>query len=312
MAAPAQGREQRLAGGSFYGRVASKQAVGGAIFTELQHAQSRRLPAHSHELPFFCLFLGGDYAEKYHHRDVQFRPFTLSFRPAGNLHQDEIGPRGARMFGIEVEGEWQRRLQSCSGNLGVAYDFQGGEMVWLASKLYSATRTALDSRELQVESLVSELLGLVACRPECCAAAPYWLQRVFEKLNTEFRERITMDDLSGAAGVHPVHLSRVFRRFTGKGIGEYVHRLRVREACERMLDPEASLADISCDLGFADQSHFTRTFHGITGTSPGVFRAMLARHTVTSAASRCLRRSSPNSYPRLWRIPTTSPPDRCP
>jgi AraC family transcriptional regulator len=269
--------EQRLTGGNFYGSVASKRAVGGAIFTELQHSRARKLPAHSHELPFFCLFFGGDYAEKYCHRDVQFRPFTLSFRPAGNLHQDEIGPRGARMFGIEVEPEWRRRLQACSGNLGVAYDFEGGELLWLGLKLYSETRTPLDPRDLQVESLVSELLGLVACKPERCLTPPYWLRRLREKLHAEFRERLTMDDLAREAGVHPVHLSRVFRRVTGKGIGEYVHRLRIREACERMIHPEASLAEISSELGFADQSHFTRIFHSIAGTSPGSFRAMLAK-----------------------------------
>jgi hypothetical protein len=121
--------EERLAGGKFYGSALGKQAVGGAIFTELNHAQPRRLLAHSHELPFFCLFLGGDYGEKYGRRDVQFRRFTFSFRPSGVPHQDEIGPRGARMFGIEVEDEWQHRLQSCSGDLSVAYDFEGGELL---------------------------------------------------------------------------------------------------------------------------------------------------------------------------------------
>ena len=80
--------------------------------------------------------------------------------------------------------------------------------------------------------------------------------------------------------------SRVFRKFTGVGIGEYAHRLRIREACEFMLDPEQSPADISCDLGFADQSHCTRTFHGITGTNPGVFRGMLSKSAITSVASR--------------------------
>lgn len=284
--------EQRLAGGSFYGSVAGRQAVGGAIFTELHHAQARKLPAHSHELPFFCLFFGGDYGEKYGRRDVQFRPFTFSFRPAGVPHQDEVGPRGARMFGIEVQPGWQRRLQSCSGNLEIAYDFEGGELLWLGLNLYSETRTPLSTSDLQVESLVSELLGHVACKPERCTVAPYWLRRIREKLNVEFRERLTMDDLASEAGVHPVHLSRVFRRFAGKGIGEYVHRLRIREACERMLNPEASLADISCDLGFADQSHFTRTFHSITGTSPGSFRAMLAQQSVTSPASPGHRRFS--------------------
>lgn len=294
MAASAQsaGSEQRLTGRSFYGSVAGRQAVGGAIFTELRHAEARKLPAHSHDLPFFCLFFGGDYGEKYGRRDVQFRPFTLSFRPAGVPHQDEVGPKGARMFGIEVERGWQHSLQSCSGNLGIAYDFEGGELLWLGLKLYSETRTSLDASDLQVESLVSELLGCVACKPERSrVTAPFWLRRIMEKLRAEFSERLTMDDLAREAGVHPVHLSRVFRRITGKGIGEYVHRLRVREACERMLDPERSLADISCDLGFADQSHFTRAFRVITGMSPGAFRTQLGERSLTYSGSLSLRPS---------------------
>lgn len=291
MAASAEiaSREQRLTGGNFYGSVLGKQSVGGAIFTELNHSQARKLPAHSHELPFFCLFFGGDYAEKYGRRDLQFRPFTSAYRPAGVPHQDEIGPRGARMFGIEVQRTWQRSVAECSGTLAVAYDFEGGPALWLALKLYSETRTTLGPVDLQVESLVSELLGALACKPERCTVAPFWLRRIREKLQIQYRDRLTMDDLSREAGVHPVHVSRVFRRFSGMGIGEYVHRLRVREACERMLGREASLADISCSLGFADQSHFTRTFHSIAGTTPAAFRALLAANDITSAASQSLR-----------------------
>jgi AraC-like DNA-binding protein len=46
------------------------------------------------------------------------------------------------------------------------------------------------------------------------------LRRIKSKLNAEYRERITMDELASEAAVHPVHLSRVFRKFTGVGIGE--------------------------------------------------------------------------------------------
>ena len=59
-------------------------------------------------------------------------------------HQDEIGPLGARMFGIEVEHSWQRSVADCSGTLAVAYDFEGGPALWLALKLYAGTRTLLD------------------------------------------------------------------------------------------------------------------------------------------------------------------------
>ena len=123
MAAAAQVTgEERLTGGKFYGNVVSKQAVGGAIFTELQHSQPRKLPAHSHELPFFCLVCGGGCAEKYGHRDAQFRPLTFAYRPAGAPHQDEVGRGGAHMFGIEVERGWQRSAKEGSGDLGIAHD----------------------------------------------------------------------------------------------------------------------------------------------------------------------------------------------
>jgi len=72
-----------------------------------------------------------------------------------------------------------------------------------------------------------------------------------------------------------VHLSRIFRRCNGEGIGEYVHRLRIRSACEQMLTPRKSLAEISLETGFADQSHFTRVFRRITGMSPGAFRKLV-------------------------------------
>jgi AraC family transcriptional regulator len=288
-AAPQSISEQRLTGGEFYGSVLDKAQVAGAIFTDLNHARPRKLPAHSHELPFFCLFFGGDYEEKYGRRDVQFKPFTFSFRPAGVPHQDAIGPRGARMFGIEVQPAWQRKLQSCSGSLAVGYDFEGGGPLWLALRLYTETRTKLPESDLQVESLISELLGAIVCKPESCRIAPLWLRRVQEKLDAEFHARITMDELALEAGVHPVHLSRVFRRCMGKGIGDYVHRLRVRQACERMLDYEATLADISVEVGFADQSHFSRAFRDITGTTPAAFRSMLAQQAITSPASQNLR-----------------------
>ena len=77
-------------------------------------------------------------------------------------------------------------------------------------KLYAETQTKLPPDDLQVESLISELLGGVACKPETGYIAPFWLRRVREKLHAEFHTRITMDDLARDAGVHPVHVSRVF------------------------------------------------------------------------------------------------------
>lgn len=97
---------QTLGGGQFFGAIQRKQECHGAIFTDLRHDSPRRLPLHSHELPFFALLLGGLYGERYGRQQKQFGPFTLTFRPAGIPHQDEIGPHGVRFFEIELRPAW--------------------------------------------------------------------------------------------------------------------------------------------------------------------------------------------------------------
>ena len=46
----------------------------------------------------------------------------------------------------------------------------------------------------------------------------------------------------------------------------------VKHAKILLLSEAHSLADIALQLGFADQSHFTKAFHRATGTTPGEWR----------------------------------------
>ncbi|MGH9646055.1 MAG: helix-turn-helix transcriptional regulator [Bryobacteraceae bacterium] len=290
-------RPAALGAGSFYGAVEGKQERCGAIFTDLCHTSPRRLPSHSHELPFFGLLLDGLYGEQYGRQQTQFRPFTIMFRPAGIPHQDEIGPDGVRFFEIEVRPSWRKRLEECSGVLDRPYeDRAGGEVLWLGMRLYRELHAGT-SDEFEVESLLSELLSAVARMPaERVHERPSWLVRIIDKITAEYTSRLTLDDLSVVAGVHPVHLSRTFRRWKGQGIGEYIHRLRIRAACEQMLKPEMPIADIGLATGFADQSHFTRSFRRLTGMSPARFREQL------SAAGSNLSASSQQDIPESLQL----------
>jgi len=279
---------QALAAGSFYGAIQGKRELCGAIFTDLSHHSPRKLPAHSHELPFFGIVMAGQYGERYGRQQTFFSPFTIMFRPAGVPHQDEIGPRGVRFFEIELRQNWRKKLEDCSGTLNHAYDDRaGGQVLWLGMKLYLELHSGV-ADEMATESLLSELLACVGCTRERLQGKdgrPLWLGRVVDKINADYSDRLTLDQLSAEAGVHPVHLSRVFRRWNGQGIGEYVHRLRIRVACEQMLRSDMPMAEIGLAAGFADQSHFTRSFRRVTGMSPARFRSMIAQPTRSSRTS---------------------------
>jgi AraC family transcriptional regulator len=271
------GGQQALGAGTFYGAAQSRHEQCDAIFTDLCHRSPRKLPSHSHELSFFAVLIEGLYGERYGRQDRQFRPFTLHFRPAGVPHQDEVGPPGARFFEVEIRPIWRHRLADCSAALDVARDdCKGGELLWLAMTLRREVHGSPAADDLSVESLLAELMAAAARMPsESKGQRPQWLRRIIDKLAADYSERLTLDDLSREAGVHPVHLSRVFRRCVGEGIGEHVRRLRVRAACEQMRLPEISIAEISLALGFADQSHFTRAFRRVAGMTPLAFRSQL-------------------------------------
>jgi AraC family transcriptional regulator len=123
-----------------------------------------------------------------------------------------------------------------------------------------------------------EMLGIVA-RNAIEKQPPAWLNRVIEILHDGFAESLTTTQIAAEVGVHPFHLSRVFRRFYRQSLGEYANRLRVEAACRRMSEPNVRLADIAIGVGFADQSHFNRIFKQITGMTPGAFRANTANRS---------------------------------
>ena len=268
--------EPSLSAGQFFGAIQRKTESCRVIFTDLLHSAPRRLPLHAHQLAFFALVLQGEYGERYGRSHKQFGPFSLMYRPAGIPHQDEVGPQGVRFFEMELRPSWQPHIADCSGNLSVPHDDErGGEMLWLALKIYRLTRSSVVD-DVCLESLLAEMVGLAARLPrETATHAPRWLSIVLERLNSDYCRKLTLGEVAADAAVHPVHLSRVFRRFVGEGICDYVHRLRIREACRRMLSPQDSLAAISIETGFADQSHFNRAFRKFAGATPTSFRAAL-------------------------------------
>ncbi len=268
---------KHMGAGSFFGAIHGAREQCGAIFTDVRHSSPRKLPRHSHELAFFALVLNGHYRERCGRSEGQYAPFTLMFRPAGVPHQDEIGPHGVRLFEIELRPQWQKRLGDCSAALDSPRDdIAGGPLLWLAMKLFREVQASPASDDLAVESLLAEMLSRAARSAHRESRhAPPWLSRILDKLQAEHCRRFTLDDLAREVGVHPVHLSRVFRRCVGEGIGEHVHRLRVRTACERLLAKQVSLSELSFSTGFADQSHFTRAFRKITGMTPAAFRTAL-------------------------------------
>ncbi len=259
-----------LRGGEFYSPVQARLRTGDVLLSELCQPCSRSVPRHQHELAYVTVVLRGDYLEGDRGHFDELRPFTAVFNPAGIEHSTIIGPSGASFFTIELCEENLRHL-GISLPRSTTFDRGSGAMLWPGLHLYSAFKTQT-ADPLVLDGYVLELLGMIAGFEKPERTAPRWFGRVKERLHEGFREPLRMRDLAREAGVHPVHLARVFRKMERRTPGEYQQRLQVRAACELVRDREWPLAGIAAECGFADQSHFTRVFRKMTGTTPARFR----------------------------------------
>lgn len=270
-------QNNHLSAGQYYGSVVNRQEVAGLVLSEIKHTQPRRLPQHSHELGFFSFLLKGDYEEWFGRQTVSYQPLTLMWHPPAMRHQDEIGPHGSHLFSLEVPPHWLGRLREYSDIASTPLVWHGNEPVWLMMRLHREFGSADEGYELAMEGLLLELLAAIARQPgRNDPRKPVWLRRVETMIRDRFTGKLTMTELAAEAGVHPVHLASIFRRFHRTTVGEYVHRLRVQSACEMLRQSASPLADIALELGFADQSHFSRVFHRLTGITPNVWRNVVS------------------------------------
>jgi AraC-like DNA-binding protein len=102
---------------------------------------------------------------------------------------------------------------------------------------------------------------------------------VRDYLNEHVADRVCLDDLVALTGLSRFHLIRQFRRTIGVPPHEYQLMLRVARA-RALLERGEALADVAANLGFADQSHFGRTFRRMWRVSPGKFRALASHRAI--------------------------------
>ncbi|MES1249601.1 MAG: helix-turn-helix transcriptional regulator, partial [Chitinophaga rupis] len=93
----------------------------------------------------------------------------------------------------------------------------------------------------------------------------------------ESPEEWTLSGLANSLNVHPVHLSREFSKHFDTTLGEYIRTIKVQRALSLLPNNKLSLTDISFECGFADQSHFIRSFRSYYQVTPLFYRKLLLK-----------------------------------
>lgn len=174
--------------------------------------------------------------------EMRGRPGDIPFFKAGVIHDDSLA-RIVRTLHMNLEEGSLSRLERES------------RFLWMLTHLIA--RHADAPPPLQAVGRESRRVRLAR-----------------EVIEAHYSENIPLARLAALTGLSAFHLVRVFRGETGLPPHAYQTQVRINKA-RALLQKGWTIATTAFEVGFADQSHFTRCFKHITGVTPGLYRKIV-------------------------------------
>lgn len=98
---------------------------------------------------------------------------------------------------------------------------------------------------------------------------------IFKYINANFKNSISLDEISNEVSMTVPAFCRYFKKVTGKTFTKLVNEYRVVHATELLYESQMSITDICFECGFNNFSHFNKLFKEFTGKSASKYRSDL-------------------------------------
>jgi AraC-like DNA-binding protein len=131
--------------------------------------------------------------------------------------------------------------------------------------------------EIAARQIILQLCMLVGgqrpeWRKDTSVFTPHSMRQIVADIDGHLGMPQNLECMGKAVGLSPGHFARKFHHSAGESLGRFVNRRRVGASFAVLRGSGQPLSQVALDLGFSSQSHFTRVFSGLTGTSPDQFR----------------------------------------
>lgn len=98
------------------------------------------------------------------------------------------------------------------------------------------------------------------------------LKPAIDFMQTRYSQPLTLADVAKASHLSVSRLAHLFREEMGVTIVDYLTNLRIHHAKRLLMMSESNCTRICYEVGYNNQSYFTRVFKQITGLTPRQFR----------------------------------------
>jgi len=216
--------------------------------------------------------------------ELQGQTFALNpgtiFSYGPGVPHDIIGNPSAPLvkYFVDFSGEWASGLlNSCKLPPGrVAQVFPANTLVALFDELIqTGLRLGHGNTDLclkLLECLALKISGTNAPLKAMETPAFVTYQQCRRHMEQRFLNLQTLEQIAKECHVDKAYLCRLFRRYDYQSPYQYLLRLKMNLAAERLQQPGVLVKQAAEEIGFSDPFHFSRVFRNILGMSPSKFR----------------------------------------
>ncbi|MEF3313132.1 glycoside hydrolase family 31 protein [Paenibacillus sp. GYB004] len=145
-----------------------------------------------------------------------------------------------------------------------------GESFGIADNPLAALDAKYPEQGLELLKRLADEVLAAAKRTADTARHPI-IREVLAFVQQSLHKKLSLQEIAGHTGIHPVYLSRLFKKETGLPFTNYVQNRRMERA-KALLESGMKVYEAAALSGFADVSHFSRVYSRYWGRPPVSFR----------------------------------------
>lgn len=258
----------KLENNTFLGKTSKKFNTNYGTISLVDYKNKVSEEWHYHENIHLSLILQGGNLESRKKEDLQVSTGQILLYDEGELHCNKYTTFPSKNLNIELSNDFfnQNEIKFDSQKLTNKNTFSSYlKLVNIYHELNLYDSYTSDSIEIILYDLFSNNLN---------RSKPNWLKNLIEIIEDRWNEFIPLNELAYLLNVHPVTISKYFRKYLNCTLGDYMRIVKLKRAFYFLLNSKELITQIAFTCGFSDQSHMTKVFKSYVGFTPKEIRLL--------------------------------------
>ncbi|MDO5010188.1 MAG: AraC family transcriptional regulator, partial [Intestinibacter bartlettii] len=97
-------------------------------------------------------------------------------------------------------------------------------------------------------------------------------QKCISYINEHYNENINLETVANIVHLNPSYFSSIFKKEVGVSFSNYLNKIRIEQSKLLLKNTDSSIVEIALEVGFEDQSYFSKVFKNLTKMTPKQYR----------------------------------------